>query len=148
MNPAYIHWKISLEHVFQLQTNKTYFRAISNAELFIYIFSVISIFSIREKRDKWQTDIDVLTESLSQSGPIGRGAPRQKGKAFSKWICSILCYTFTSVFASSLTFLGGPTMPLVPNSSWQNIICNCETMWIFYEVLWYLEQIYDPEKGK
>lgn len=21
-------------------------------------------------------------------------------------------------------------------------------MWIFYEVLWYLEQIYDPKKGK
>ena len=21
-------------------------------------------------------------------------------------------------------------------------------MWIFYEVLWYLEQIYDPNKGK
>lgn len=53
MNPAYIfteksHWSMYSSYK---QTNKTYFRAISNAELFIYIFSVISIFSIRE-RDK------------------------------------------------------------------------------------------------
>lgn len=51
MNPAYIfteksHWSMYSSYK---QTNKTYSRAISNAELFICIFSIISIFSIRER---------------------------------------------------------------------------------------------------
>ena len=40
---------------------------------------------------------------------------QQKEKEHSANGANILYYTFISVFASSLTFLGGPTMPLVAN---------------------------------
>lgn len=55
MNPAYIFTEKSQWSMYSSykQTNKTYFRAISNAELFICIFSII--FSIRE-REREMTD--------------------------------------------------------------------------------------------
>ena len=40
---------------------------------------------------------------------------QQKEKEHSANGANILYYTFISVFANSLPFLGGPTMPLVAN---------------------------------